>query len=124
MALTSEYTSFTLDNITIDYLENVGTFILINPLEIRQNGITAFGTDGFVPPPLLSIRYHAPYLHNGAAQTLNDVFPRHALGTGTITSALTIPQQQDLLLFLNSIDGRTAPFRSEGDEFRDDVGIP
>jgi YVTN family beta-propeller protein len=116
--------SFTLDNITINYLESVGTFSLLNPLEIRQNGITAFGADGFVPPPLLSIRYHAPYLHNGAAQTLNDVFPQHALGGGTIASTLTIPEQQDLLVFLNSIDGRTAPFRSEGDDFRDAVGIP
>ncbi len=116
--------SFTLDTSIINYLEEVGTFSLINPLEIRQNGITAFGAAGFVPPPLLSIRYHAPYLHNGAAQSLNDVFPRHDLGAGTIASVLTIPEQQDLLLFLNSIDGRTAPFRSEGDEFRDDVGIP
>jgi len=116
--------SFTVDTSIINYLEDVGTFSLINPLEIRQNGVRAFGIDGFVPPPLLSIRYHAPYLHNGAAQSLNDVFPRHNLGGGTITSVLTIPQQQDLLLFLNSIDGRTPPFRSEGDEFRDDVGIP
>jgi YVTN family beta-propeller protein len=116
--------SFTLDGLTIEYLENVGTFNLANPLEIRQNGITAFGVNGFVPPPLLSIRYHGPYLHNGAAQTLDAVFPLHALGAGTIASTLTGPEQQDLLLFLNSIDGRTAPFRSEGDDFRDAVGIP
>jgi YVTN family beta-propeller protein len=119
-----QFASFTLDNITIDYLEKVGTFFDFNPLEIRQNGITAFGASGFVPPPLLSIRYHAPYLHNGAAQTLNDVFPRHVLGAGTIATALTLAQQQDLLVFLSSIDGRTPPLRSEGDEFRDDVGIP
>jgi YVTN family beta-propeller protein len=119
-----QFASFTLDGLTIDYLENVGTFDPTNPLEVRQNGITAFGAAGFVPPPLLSIRYHGPYLHNGAAQTLAAVLPLHALGAGTIASTLTAPEQQDLLLFLNSIDGRTAPFRSEGDDFRDGVGIP
>jgi hypothetical protein len=115
--------SFTLDGLTIEYLENVGTFDPANPLEIRQNGITAFGAAGFVPP-LLGIRYHGPYLHNGAAQTLDAVFPLHALGAGTIASTLTAQQQQDVLVLLNSIDGRTAPFRSEGDDFRDALGIP
>ena len=89
-----QFASFTLDGITIDYLENVGTFDPANPLEIRQNGITAFGADGFVPPPLLSIRYHAPYLHNGAAQTLDAVFPLHALGAGHDRHTLTAQQQQ------------------------------
>ncbi|HEX2278847.1 MAG TPA: beta-propeller fold lactonase family protein [Candidatus Tectomicrobia bacterium] len=119
-----QFVSFTLDGLTIDYLENVGTFDPANPLEIRQNGITAFGAAGFVPPPLLGIRYHGPYLHNGAAQTLDAVFPLHALGAGTIASTLTAQQQQDVLVLLNSIDGRTAPFRSEGDDFRDALGIP
>jgi hypothetical protein len=116
--------SFALDGLTINYLEDVGTFDLANPIEIRQNGITAFGVAGFVPPPLLSIRYHGPYLHNGAAQTLDAVFPLHNLGAGTIAGTLTAPEQQDLLRFLESIDGLTAPFRSEGDDFRDAVGIP
>jgi hypothetical protein len=109
---------------TINYLEDVGTFDVTDPLEIRQNGVTAFGVAGFVPPSLLSIRYHAPYLHNGKAQTLDAVFPLHDLGAGTIASTLTAQEQQDLLLLLNSIDGRTVPFRSEGDDFRDAVGIP
>jgi hypothetical protein len=119
-----QFVAFTLDGITIEYLESVGTFDIANPLEIRANGVTAFGAAGFVPPPLLSIRYHGPYLHNGAAQTLDAVFPLHALGAGTIASTLTAQQQQDVLVFLNSIDGRTPPLRSEGDDFRDAVGIP
>lgn len=109
---------------TIDYLEPVNTFNVDDPIEIRQNGITAFGAAGFVPPPLLSIRYHAPYLHRGQAQTLADVFPLHALGAGTIQSTLTDQQRADLLIFLNSIDGTTVPLRSAGDDFRDAVGIP
>jgi YVTN family beta-propeller protein len=110
--------------VTIKYLEDVGTFNVGDPLEVRQNGVTAFGVAGFVPPSLLSINYHAPYLHNGMAPTLDAVFPLHRLGGGTIATTLTAPQQGDLLVFLQSIDGRTVPFRSEGDDFRDAVGLP
>ena len=110
--------------VTIKYLEDVGTFNIGDALEVRQNGVTAFGAAGFVPPSLLSINYHAPYLHNGKAPTLEAVFPLHRLGGGTIASTLTTPERGDLLLFLQSIDGRTVPFRSEGDDFRDAVGLP
>jgi hypothetical protein len=110
--------------VTIKYLEDVGTFIAADPLEVRQNGVTAFGVAGFVPPSLLSINYHAPYLHNGKAATLEAVFPLHRLGGGTIASTLSPQQQQDLLVLLRSIDGRTVPFRSEGDAFRDAIGLP
>ena len=67
---------------TIKYLENVGTFDVNNPLEIRDNAAasTAFGVNGFNVPSLLSINYHAPYLHRGQAQTLEQVFPLHGLG--------------------------------------------
>lgn len=68
-------------------------FNVADPLEVRQNGVTAFGVAGFVPPSLLSINYHAPYLHNGKAQTLDAVFPLHRLGTRTIASTLSGPQQ-------------------------------
>jgi hypothetical protein len=34
---------------------------------------------------------------------------------------LTTQQQADLLAFLKSIDGTTAHFRSEGDDFRDSL---
>jgi mono/diheme cytochrome c family protein len=122
--LANEFLSFTCNNLTIKYLEDVGTFDINNPLEIRDNATasTAFGVDGFNVPSLLSINYHAPYLHRGQAQTLEQVFPLHALpaaGGQTIAAALTPLQQADLLVFLKSIDGTTTHFRSEGDIFRD-----
>ena len=111
-------------SLTIKYLEDVGTFDVNNPLEIRDNATasTAFGADGFNVPSLLSINYHAPYLHRGQAQALEGVFPLHTLpaaGGKTIAAALTSLEQKDLLVFLKSIDGTTAHFRSEGDVFRD-----
>ena len=111
----------------------MGTFDVTNPLEIRDNATasTAFGVNGFNVPSLLSINYHAPYLHRGQAQTLEEVFPLHGLGpagrdfrrTTTIQTQLTASQRADLLVFLKSIDGTTAHFRSEGDDFRDAVRL-
>jgi YVTN family beta-propeller protein len=108
---------------TFRYLQNVGTFSATNPLEIRGQGAAAgqlaLGGLGFNVPSLLSIAYHAPYLHNGAAQRLQDVFPLHKLPGGlTISAKLTPTQQSNLLLFLNSIDGRTATFQSEAEKFK------
>jgi hypothetical protein len=104
----------------------VGTFDVNDPIEIRDiNGITALGNDGFNPSSLLSIRYHAPYLHRGQAQTLVDVFPLHTLPAAAnqpISDVLTAAEQQDLLVFLNAIDGTTDQLRSEGDDFRDALG--
>ncbi len=129
--LANEFFSFTCNNLTIKYLEKVGTFDITNPLEIRDNAAasTAFGVNGFNVPSLLSINYHAPYLHRGQAQTLADVFPLHGLGpdgqefppTTTIQTVLTAAQRADLLAFLQSIDGTTNHLRSEGDVFRDTV---
>jgi DNA-binding beta-propeller fold protein YncE len=125
----NELFSFTCNNLTIKYLERVGTFDINNPLEIRDFAAAskAFGGNGFNVPSLLSINYHAPYLHRGQAQTLEDVFPLHGLGpdgqefppTTTIQTQLTAAQRGDLLVFLKAIDGTTAHFRSEGDAFRD-----
>src|SRR6516225_160803 len=131
--LANEFFSFTCNNLTIKYLEKVGTFDIANPIEIRDNAAasTAFGVNGFNVPSLLSINYHAPYLHRGQAQTLEDVFPLHGLGpdgqefppTTTIQTQLTAQQRADLLVFLKAIDGTTAHFRSEGDVFRDTVRL-
>jgi YVTN family beta-propeller protein len=129
----NEFFSFTCNALTIKYLEDVGTFDVSNPLEIRDNAAasTAFGVNGFNVPSLLSINYHAPYLHRGQAQTLEEVFPLHGLGAGgsgfppttTIQTQLTAVQRADLLMFLKSIDGTTPHFRSEGDEFRDSLRL-
>jgi YVTN family beta-propeller protein len=120
----NEFRSFTCNNdLTFNYLEDVGTFDVTNPIEIRDiTAITALGADGFNPPSLLGIGYHAPYLHRGQAQTLKDVFPLHrlpAVENKFISEALTPAEQADLLVFLKAIDGTTDPLRSEGDEFRD-----
>lgn len=112
--------SYTVDSKTLTYLEDVDTFQgVANPIEIKAGGATAFGGDGFNVPSLLGLRYHAPYLHNGSAGTLTNVFAVHKLFGGTIASQLTNTQEANLKDFLNSIDGRTVPFRSEADDFRD-----
>jgi YVTN family beta-propeller protein len=126
--LANEFKSFTCNAATFNYLEDVDTFDVDNPLEIRDNAAagTAFGVNGLQPPSLFSINYHAPYLHRGQARTLADVFPLHALGppsgfppTTTIQTELTAVERANLLMFLQSIDGTTATLRSEGDDFRD-----
>jgi YVTN family beta-propeller protein len=122
----NEFFSFTCNDLTIKYLEDVGTFDIANPLEIRDNAAasTAFGVNGFNVPSLLSINYHAPYLHRGQAQTLKDVFKLHTLpaaGGATIADTLNAVEEADLLAFLKSIDGTTALLTSEGDIFRDTV---
>jgi hypothetical protein len=117
--LANEFKSFTCGTATFDYLEDIGTFDVTNPLELRDNGngSTAFGVNGINPPSLLSVRYHAPYLHRGQAQTLPEVFPLHGLNglppTNTIATQLTLQEQADLLVLLNAIDGTTDHLRSE-----------
>jgi len=119
----NEFFSFTCNDLTFKYLEDVGTFDVTNPLEIRDNAAasTAFGRNGFNVPSLLSINYHAPYLHRGQAQTLEAVFPLHTLpaqGGQTIAAVLNAVEEADLLAFLRSIDGTTPHLASEGDAFR------
>ena len=136
-ALANEFFSFTCTgpsgSSTFQYLEKVGTFDPTNPIEIRDNatGSTAFGVNGFNPPSLLSTNYHAPYLHRGQAQTLEEVLPLHGLGPQgaifppmtTIQSTLNTQDRIDLVAFLKTIDGTTDTIRSEGDDFRDTIRL-
>jgi YVTN family beta-propeller protein len=133
----NEFFSFTCDagiipippSNTFNYLVDVGTFDVTNPIELRDNATatTAFGVNGFQPPSLFSINYHAPYLHRGQAQTLDAVFPLHGLGAGasgfppttTIQTELSAADRANLLAFLQSIDGTTNSLPSAGDQFRD-----
>jgi hypothetical protein len=120
----NEFFAFTCNALTFQYLEDVGTFDATNPLEIRDNAAAslAFGRNGFNVPSLLSINYHAPYLHRGQAQTLEQVFGLHTLpaaGGATIAATLNAVEEADLLAFLKAIDGTTDLLRSEGDDFRD-----
>jgi hypothetical protein len=111
--------SYTIGVNTLTFLNPVGTFDPMSQLEIRSDGTTALGALGFNAPSLLGIRYHAPYLHNGAAQTLAEVFAAHNLGAGTIATELNAGARDDLEVFLDSIDGRSVPFPSETDAFLD-----
>jgi cytochrome c peroxidase len=101
-------------------LEDVGTFDPSSPIEIRQNGAAPLGDLGFNVPSLLGVGYHAPYFHNGAAQTLPEVFRLHNLpGDGTIQTELNRTERADLLDFLKSLDGTTERLRSEADIFHE-----
>jgi YVTN family beta-propeller protein len=125
----NEFFSFTCNALNFKYLEDVGTFDVAEPIELRDNAgaTTAFGVNGFQPPSLFSVNYHAPYLHRGQAQTLAEVFPLHGLGPGasgfppttTIQTQLSAVDRANLLVFLQTIDGTTNSLRSEGDVFRD-----
>lgn len=128
---------YTVNGNTLRFLDDVGTFKTTDPLEIRgpltgaASGAPALGALGFNAPSLLGTRYHAPYFHNGAVQTLDAVLnavvpPMHTLpgapaGANTIQAALSDAQRRDLLVFLNSIDGRTDSMASAADKFRDNI---
>lgn len=107
-------------------LDGVGTFDPASPIEIRgaggQAGKIANGAAGFNAPSLLGLGYTAPYLHDGSAGTLADVFAKHALGAGTIATTLSSAEQDELTGLLLSIDGTTVPVDSEADTFRDQLG--
>ncbi|NVB43813.1 hypothetical protein G6O69_38820 [Pseudenhygromyxa sp. WMMC2535] len=56
----------------------VGTFDVDGPAshgaeELRQNGATAQGADGYNVPSLLGVGQGAPYLHNGSAESLEEL---------------------------------------------------
>jgi cytochrome c peroxidase len=119
-------------NVTI--LDNVGTFFAANTpegkLEIRgaaavagqsTQGFGAFGALGFNSPSLLGLSLSAPYLHDGSAQTLEQVAARHKITTGgntaTIQQTLSAQELTDLLNFVRSIDDETQKFDSATDAF-------
>ena len=119
--------SYMFGGATIRFLEDVGTFDAAGPLEIRGAnpaiGTGAVGGLGFNVPSVLGAGYHAPYFHDGSAQTLEAVMTAHELpGGGTIDAAFADGELEDLLLFLRSIDGATKPFTSDTDAFRDAIG--
>ena len=105
--------------IVLQFLEPVGAFNAGGPIEIRSDGTAALGGLGFNVPSLLGSALGAPFLHDGSAATLDDVFTDHALGVGTIVSTIGASDRTALQAFLGTIDGRTAPLRSATDEFKD-----
>jgi YVTN family beta-propeller protein len=115
-----EYADLKVDPNPILFLEDIGTFDAANPIEIRQNGQAPLGNLGFNVPSLLGVGSNAPYFHNGAAQSLEEVFAQHGLPpTGeTIEQLLNVTDREDLLAFLRALDGRTPIFPSDTDKFR------
>ena len=118
-------------------MDDIGTFSLKNPIEIRGGaavagqstaGFPALGAAGFGSPSLLNVAYHAPFLHNGSAPTLDDLFAVHLLphiqGKPTIQQWLNAADQDALKAFLVTIDGATASFQSDTDRFLEKLGLP
>jgi hypothetical protein len=114
-----QYLDLKVDPNPIKFLDDIKTFIAANPIEIRQNGQPPLGQLGFNTPSLLGVGSDAPYFHNGAAETLEQVFAIHELpGGGTIEATLSDTDRQNLLAFLRALDGRTPIFPSDTDKFR------
>lgn len=94
-------------------LREVGTFDAQEPLETKPDGSPAQGALGFNPPSLLGLATSAPYFHHGAAATLRAVFDarftRH-LEARVPGFSPTAAELDDLVAFLESIDGTTIPF--------------
>lgn len=98
-------------------VRKVGTFGATGPAdrgagEIRQNGNAAQGVDGFNVPSLLGANMGAPYLHNGAAESLDELLdPRGAfvdhLRSGNLVFSPSPSELADLVAFLRTIDDDT-----------------
>ncbi|MGE0784667.1 MAG: beta-propeller fold lactonase family protein [Sandaracinaceae bacterium] len=95
----------------------VGTFGAQGPSghgaeEIRQNAAAAQGVDGFNVPSLLGMATGAPYLHNGAATSLEELldpsgqFVDH-LRAGNLVFMPSATEVRDLIAFLRTIDEST-----------------
>jgi len=93
----------------------VGTFDTNNFNEVRPGAIilTARGALGFNVPSLLSVFAGAPYLHNGQAQTLDEVLenPIHrSAGTSGVDTLGNPNARKAVVRFLESIDSDTPTF--------------
>jgi DNA-binding beta-propeller fold protein YncE/cytochrome c553 len=113
---------------TLLMLDNVGTFNVASPIELRgaaavngqtTQGFAPFGAGGFNSPSLLGVAYSGPYFHDGSSHTLEDVAARHRLGLApaTIASSLNAQDLADLLTFVRSIDDATATMPNATDAF-------
>ena len=102
-------------------VRDVGTYAALGPDdrgadEVRDNGGNAQGVDGFNVPSLLNVNTGAPYLHNGAAETLeklldpNGPFETH-LRAGNVVFTPTTEDIANLIAFIRSIDDTTPIFQ-------------
>ncbi len=106
-------------------IRNVGTFAEFGPEnqgaeEIRQNGGNAQGVDGYNVPSLFGVAVGGPYMHNGSAETLEELldptgdFGDH-LRAGNQIFSPTDDELADLIAFLRSIDDDTETFETPDD---------
>jgi YVTN family beta-propeller protein len=97
----------------VGFLRNVGTFDSLAFNEVTANGGTPLGADGFNIPSLIGVFASAPYLHNGAAPTLDDVLnnvTHRSAGTGGVDTLANAADRAAIVRFLKSIDARTTSF--------------
>ena len=94
-------------------LRNVGTFDPVFINEVRANGASPLGANGFTPPSLLSLFAFQPaLLHNGAADSLTAVLQNvthRSAGTGGVDTLTNAADRARIVRFLESIDAATAP---------------
>jgi YVTN family beta-propeller protein len=104
----------------IAFLCKVGTFdpaLFTAPgNEIRANNVAnvqARGADGINVPSLISVFASAPYLHSGAAATLDAVLENvthRSAGSGGVDTLTNANDRKLVVRFLKSIDRDTEPF--------------
>jgi hypothetical protein len=105
----------------VKFLCRVGTFdpgLFADGIsnEIRANNVAnvqARGADGFNVPSLISVFASAPYLHSGAALTLDVVLENvthRSAGTGGVDTLTNLDDRKELVRFLESIDRETKAF--------------
>jgi YVTN family beta-propeller protein len=105
----------------IQFLCRVGTFdpnLFTDNVsnEIRANNVAnvqARGVDGINVPSLISVFAGAPYLHSGAAPTLDAVLENvthRSAGSGGVDTLTDANDRKAVVRFLKSIDRDTDPF--------------
>lgn len=95
------------------FLKKVGTYDPTAFNEIRSNLQPADGADGFNIPSLIGVFATAPYLHSGAAQTLDDVLENvvhRSAGTNGVDTLSHANDRKEVVRFLKTIDTSTVPF--------------
>jgi hypothetical protein len=105
-------------------LVDVGTFVpftggrnnecQVSAADVSVRG-NALGANGFNIPSLLSVAATAPYFHNGAATTLDQVLDGSVDGNGTgllrsVHHVTDAAQRAQLIAFLRSLDETTPTF--------------
>jgi hypothetical protein len=102
-----------VDTQIVSALTQVGTFDSAAFNEVRPNIVGARGTLGFNIPSLQSVFAGAPYLHSGAAPTLDDVLnnvTHRSAGTSGVDTLTSAADRAKIVKFLKSIDAKTTTF--------------